>query len=599
MLRLLVALILMVKEGGAAASSEICKVAECKRHGPPVRFPFWLQHRQSNHCGYPDSSFQLSCSENKQTLLHLPRSVKMVVQSIDYQKQEIRLSHPDTCHYIQLLSLNLSASPFQFLDSRDMENLILFNCSSVRDDTCPDKALPSDYKYNVDLINCSKWVDLPGVPYALTILDSFNLRWSKPMCIECEAQRGSCRLKNNGSTPSQTECYDIPKPKRSTQAAAGLSTKLKLIIAGVIVASFFLVLIVIGLYYVYHHEKRKKENQGKIEKFLEDYRSLKPSRYSFADIKRITYDFKDKLGQGGYGTVFKGRLSNDVSVAVKILNVFKGNGEEFVNEVGSMSRIHHVNVARLVGFCADGYNRALVYEYLPNESLEKFIFAANGTHVLGWDKLQEIALGIAKGIEYLHQGCEQRILHFDIKPHNILLDQNFNPKISDFGLAKLCSKEQSAVSMTAARGTMGYIAPEVLSRNFGNVSYKSDVYSFGMLLLEMVGGRKNIDVTVENMSQVYFPEWAYNHLDNGEEIGLRIENESHSEMARKLTIVGLWCIQWYPVDRPSMKVVIQMLEGEADSLTKPPNPFASADHMKMSASNYKKPIDIELAVIAE
>ncbi|KAK8615401.1 hypothetical protein V6N13_016991 [Hibiscus sabdariffa] len=612
MLSLLVALILMVKEGGAAAAvgSEICKVAECNRHGPPVRFPFWLQHRQSNHCGYPDSSFQLSCSENKQTLLHLPRSVKMVVQSIDYQKQEILLSHPDTCHYIQLLSLNLSASPFLFLDdisapgSREMENLTLFNCSSVGNHACPITARSSDYKYNVNLINCSKWVDIPGVPSGLAFPDSFNLRWSKPMCIECEAQRGSCRLKNNGSTPSQTECYDIPKPKRSSQAAAGVSTKitakLKLIIAGVILASIFLALIVIGLYYVYHREKKKKENQGKIEKFLQDYRSLNPSRYSFADIKRITNDFKDKLGQGGYGTVFKGRLSNDVLVAVKILNVFKGNGEEFVNEVSSMSRIHHVNVARLVGFCADGYNRALVYEYLPNESLEKFIFAAKGeTHVLGWDKLQEIALGIAKGIEYLHQGCEQRILHFDIKPHNILLDQNFNPKISDFGLAKLCSKEQSAVSMTAARGTMGYIAPEVLSRNFGNVSCKSDVYSFGMLLLEMVGGRKNIDVTVENMSQVYFPEWAYNHLDNGEEIGLRIENESHSEIARKLTIVGLCCIQWYPVDRPSMKVVIQMLEGEADSLTKPPNPFASADHMKMSASKYKKPIEIELAVIAE
>ncbi|XVF12280.1 hypothetical protein REPUB_Repub08aG0101900 [Reevesia pubescens] len=300
-------------------------------------------------------------------------------------------------------------------------------------------------------------------------------------------------------------------------------------------------------------------------------RSLKPSRYFYADIKRITNQFEDKLGQGGYGTVFKGRLSNDVLVAVQVLNDFKGNGEEFINEVGSMSRIHHVNVARLVGFCADGHKRALVYEYLPNESLEKFIFAAKGeNHVLGWNKLQDIAL-----------------------------DHNFNPKISDFGLAKLCSKEQSAVSMTAARGTMGYIAPEVLSRNFGNVSYKSDIYSFGMLLLEMVGGRTNIDVTVENTSQVYFPEWAYNKLDKREELGIRIEEERHSEMARKLTIVGLWCIQWHPVDRPSMKAVIQMLEGEADNLTQPPNPFPSTDHMKMSTSKYKKPVDIELAVIAE
>ncbi|BBG97009.1 nuclear factor Y, subunit C11 [Prunus dulcis] len=135
-----------------------------------------------------------------------------------------------------------------------------------------------------------------------------------------------------------------------------------------------------------------------------------------------------------------------------------------------MGHIHHVNVIRLVGFCADGFRRALVYEFLPNGSLQDFISSPdNKNSFLGWDKMQDIALAIAKGIEYLHQGCDQRILHFDIKPHNVLLDHNFTPKISDFGLAKLCSKDQSIVSMTTARGTMGYIAPEVFSRNFGNV----------------------------------------------------------------------------------------------------------------------------------
>ncbi|XP_017972454.1 PREDICTED: rust resistance kinase Lr10 [Theobroma cacao] len=452
------------------------------------------------------------------------------------------------------------------------------------------RAAPSDGWEYYNLLNCSKVVDISVKPAGPISRENLYLEWSKPMCARCEAEGKGCRVKNN--TEDQTECYDIPYK--------GHPTKLKRILAGVIPASFVLALIVVALYKLYYLEKTKKENQLKVEEFLEDYKSLKPSRYSYADIKRITNQFKEKLGEGGYGTVFKGRLSNDVLVAVKVLNNFKGNGEEFINEVGSMSRIHHVNVARLVGFCADGYKRALVYEYLPNESLEKFIFSAKGeSHFLGWDKLQDIALGIAKGIEYLHQGCEQRILHFDIKPHNILLDQNFTPKISDFGLAKLCSKELSAVSMTAARGTMGYIAPEVLSRNFGNVSYKSDVYSFGMLLLEMVGGRKNIDVTVENLSQVYFPEWVYNHLDEGEDLGIRIEDERQSMIARKLSIVGLWCIQWFPVDRPSMKVVIQMLEGEADSLTLPPNPFASTDYMELGGSKYKNPVGTELAIIAE
>lgn len=242
--------------------------------------------------------------------------------------------------------------------------------------------------------------------------------------------------------------------------------------------------------------------------------------------------------------MFKGRLSNDVLVAVKVLNDFKGNGEDFINEVRSMCRIHHINITRLVGFCADGSHRALIYEYLPNESLEKFIFTKNNekNRILSWDRLYNIATGVAKGMEHLHQGCEQQILHFDIKPHNILLNHNFNPKISDFGMAKLCSRDQTAVSMARGRGTKGYMAPEVVSRNFGKVSYKSDVYSYGMLLLEMVGGRSNIDVTVERRSQVFFPEWVYGRLERGEDLGfiLNVEDQEQgdNELVKKLTIIG-------------------------------------------------------------
>ncbi|PNX58246.1 receptor-like protein kinase, partial [Trifolium pratense] len=130
-------------------------------------------------------------------------------------------------------------------------------------------------------------------------------------------------------------------------------------------------------------------------------------------------------------------------------------------------------------FCADGFHRALVYDFFPNGSLQKFIFPPrNKDSFLGWDKLQQIALGIANGIEYLHQRCDQGILHFAINPHNILIDDSFNPKITDFGLVKMCSKNQSIVSMTVARGTLGYMAPKVFSRTFGNVSYKSDIYSY-------------------------------------------------------------------------------------------------------------------------
>ncbi|KAK9094148.1 hypothetical protein Scep_025617 [Stephania cephalantha] len=139
--------------------------------------------------------------------------------------------------------------------------------------------------------------------------------------------------------------------------------------------------------------------------------------------------------------------------------------------------------------------------------------------------------------------------------------------------------------MSAARGTIGYIAPEVLSRNFGNVSYKSDVYSFGMLLLEMVGGRKNTDATV-SASQVYFPEWAYKRLEQGREMGfIKAEREGDEEIAKRLTIVALWCIQWYPIDRPSMKSAVQMLEGQVESLSVPPNPFTAAGHNQHASSS--------------
>uniref|UniRef100_A0A2N9H6V8 Protein kinase domain-containing protein n=1 Tax=Fagus sylvatica TaxID=28930 RepID=A0A2N9H6V8_FAGSY len=524
-------LLLLVNAKEFGAELDECKETRCKHHGPTIRFPFWLKDHHPEHCRYP--GFELSCTEDKDTMLELPRSVKLFVKHIDYTAQLIDVYDPVASHGYKIVAVD-----------------------------------SDDEAYSALIVGCPKMYDIISVPYSLisSNANDFQFNWFKPMCGSCEAEGKKCGMKGN---TSETQCSPIKIFKQHT----GLSIK-QIVIGSVILGSFLLVLVVIALYHFYRSNRLEKESQVKIEKFLEDYKALKPTRYSYADIKRITNQFKDKLGQGGYGTVFKGRLSNDVFVAVKILNNYKGDGEEFINEVGSMGRIHHVNVARLVGYCADGFRRALIYEFLPNESLEKHIFSADGkSHILGWEKLQDIALGIAKGIEYLHQGCDLQILHFDIKPHNILLDHNFNPKISDFGLAKLCSKGKSVVSMTAARGTMGYIAPEVLSRNFGTVSHKSDVYSFGMLLLEIVGGRKNIDTTVENTSQVYFPEWIYNHLDQGENPRIQLEEEGHATLARKLTIVGLWCIQWYPINRPSMKVVVQMLEGKGDESENPTKSF--------------------------
>lgn len=240
----------------------------------------------------------------------------------------------------------------------------------------------------------------------------------------------------------------------------------------------------------------KGEDHTKIENFLNDYKALKPTRFSYADIKRITNKFNDMLSKGAHGPVYKGKLSSQILLAVKMLHNAEEDGKEFINEVGTMGKIHHLNVVCLLGFCANGFHCALVYDIFQNGSLQKFISPpTNKDSFLGWVKLQQIALGIANGMEYFHQGCDRRILHVDINPHNVLIDENLSPKITDFGLAKMCTKNQSTISMTAARETLGLMAPDVFSRNFGNVSYKFDIYSYGMLLLEFFGGRKNTNTT--------------------------------------------------------------------------------------------------------
>ncbi|XP_073120814.1 rust resistance kinase Lr10-like [Henckelia pumila] len=562
-----------------AGIDDDCLPIRCRKHGPKIQFPFRHKYLQPQHCGY-GPGFDLYCDHEKnETVIELPFSAKVMVQEIDYQLQTVHIYDPERCLLQKML--NLSASPFQLLNYYPLSDYILFNCSASQSYLSQNIPCYSDSKHqafavSIDsfandypylLISCTKLHQISSVSWDMIYGQDLTLNWSKPACGHCESQGKLCSFKNY--TRGHHHFKYVNKPADTKNDRSNTAR-----MAGATLGSFLSALILAALYLLYSSIRTNKENQEKIENFLEDYRALKPTRFSYADVRKMTNEFGEKLGQGSYGIVYKGILSSEISVAVKVLHNFQGNGEEFINEVGTIGKIHHVNVVRLVGFCADGFKRALIYQFLPNESLEKFIFQeGRKKNPLGLMRLQDIALGIAKGIEYLHEGCDKQILHFDIKPHNILLDGNFNPKICDFGLAKLCSKEQSAVSMTAARGTMGYIAPEMLSRTFGRVSYKSDVYSFGMLLLEMVGGRKNVDHSVNN-SQMYFPQWIYDHLNQGDDILMHAEEEGdESKVARKLTIVGLWCIQWYPADRPSMKAVAQMLERDRDNLVMPPNPF--------------------------
>ncbi|XP_027174803.1 rust resistance kinase Lr10-like [Coffea eugenioides] len=299
-----------------------------------------------------------------------------------------------------------------------------------------------------------------------------------------------------------------------------------------------------------------------------------PIRYSYREIRTMTKNFKEKLGEGGYGMVYKGKLRSGDAVAVKMLNKSKANGQEFINEVATIGRIHHVNVVRLVGFCVTASKHSLVYDYMPNGSLDKLIFSdCQNSSPLSWKQVCEIAKGVARGIEYLHQGCNMQILHFDIKPHNVLLDENFVPKVSDFGLAKLYPMQKSIATLTAVRGTLGYMAPELFYKRIGRVSHKADVYSYGMLLMEMAGRRRNVDAQAEHSSQIYFPSWIYDKFDQVEEMEIGDHaTEEEKTITRKLILIALWCIQMTPEDRPSMREVLEMLEGDASGLRLPPKP---------------------------
>ncbi|KAF7830689.1 rust resistance kinase Lr10-like [Senna tora] len=540
-------------------------------------------HKNHNHCGH----FHLSCENKRVKMLEFfpstPHSIKLSVNFIDYTTQRLSVSDPNSCLPIQLLKLHTSSiHPFQFhSDSlyKTPTNVTIFNCSSVRSTyldryraapSCPICAVPYDKSVvQTDLFLCTKIFSLVS-PVDPTHLwrNELELRWSNP---ECDAQNFHCKHKH------------IKLPTSIILPTSG---------------SIVLLLLSIAFFYVYRYFRMRRDDQARVDIFLKDYQALKPTRFSYADLKRITNHFKNKLGEGAHGSVFKGKLSNEILVAVKILNNSEQHGQEFINEVGTMGKIHHINVVRLLGFCADGFYRALVYDFFSYGSLQNFIAPLDNKEIfLDWEKLQQIAIGIARGIDYLHQGCDHRILHFDINPHNVLLDQNFIPKISDFGLAKLCAKNQSTVSVTAAKGTLGYIAPEVFSRNFGNVSYKSDIYSYGMMLLEMIGGRKNTNSSKESF-QVLYPDWIHNLIEGGD-IHINIEDEEDMRIAKKLAIVGLWCIQWHPGNRPSMKIVLQMLEGEGDRLIVPPTPFDSTTSSNTSAKIPTRCLNFELEVIHE
>ncbi|XP_022732922.1 putative receptor-like protein kinase At4g00960 [Durio zibethinus] len=307
---------------------------------------------------------------------------------------------------------------------------------------------------------------------------------------------------------------------------------------------------------------------------LEKIAQQEQKHFPFATLVVATKDFhpSHKLGEGGFGPVYRGKLDDGREIAVKKLSHSSNQGKkEFENEAKLLARVQHRNVVNLLGYCAHGVEKLLVYEYVTNESLDKLLFKSNRKEELDWKQRYEIITGIARGLLYLHEDAHNRIIHRDIKASNILLDDKWVPKIADFGMARLFPEDETHVN-TRVAGTNGYMAPEYVMH--GHLSVKADVFSFGVLVLELISGQRNssfnLDVDAQNLL-----DWAYKLYKKSK--GLEIMDPVLAPSARPEQVamciqLGLLCTQGDPSLRPDMHRVVIVLSKKPSNLEEPTRP---------------------------
>ncbi|KAF7152749.1 hypothetical protein RHSIM_Rhsim01G0078200 [Rhododendron simsii] len=316
-----------------------------------------------------------------------------------------------------------------------------------------------------------------------------------------------------------------------------------------------------------------------------------PTKFQHREIEVATDGFQTLVGKGASGSVFKGILNDGTLVAVKRITSEQRGEKEFRSEVAAIAGVHHVNLVRLLGYCCVPTGpRFLVYDFIPNGSLNNWIFPLkeekenrlggkiqHAGGCLEWSSRVRVAVDVAKALSYLHHDCRSKILHLDVKPENILLDENHRGFLSDFGVSKLMEKDASRV-VTMTRGTKGYLAPEWILQQ--GISEKCDVFSYGIVLLEMVSGKRSCRMSKENGTDKsrgkfrYFPKIVSERLREGrvmEVVDKRVlERRGVDEReVKRLVCVGLWCIHEKPRMRPSMAQVVEMLEGRA-AVAEPP-----------------------------
>ncbi|XP_022720562.1 putative receptor-like protein kinase At4g00960 [Durio zibethinus] len=412
---------------------------------------------------------------------------------------------------------------------------------------------------DLDEINCSTCLD-----FAMSELEK--------CCYErigCRVLRPNCVLRFE-SNPFYSPIA-VPLPPSSSPTSIGgngnNTTRTVIIVIASVIGVLILIIISICIF------MRRKQTPKKVET-KDEIIGAESLQIDLDSVLAATNNFSDanKLGQGGFGAVYKGQLPNGEEVAMKRLSMESQQGDiEFKNEVLLLAKLQHRNLVRLIGFCLEGHEKILIYEFVPNKSLDHFIFDQVKQAELDWETRYKIIEGIARGLLYLHEDSRLRIIHRDLKPSNILLDADMIPKISDFGMARLFGQDETQGNTMRIVGTYGYMAPEYAID--GHFSVKSDVFSFGVLLLEIISGQKNNSFRHEESNE-YMLNFAWRNWREGTALNLidpTLSDGSRNEIMRCIHI-ALLCVQENIARRPTMASVVFMLNSFSTTLPVPSQP---------------------------
>ncbi|XP_072998748.1 G-type lectin S-receptor-like serine/threonine-protein kinase SD2-5 [Typha latifolia] len=433
----------------------------------------------------------------------------------------------------QLLALdNVSYFNYIDLDAALPQGISETSCKQACLNNCSCKAALFQYGGNVSHGSCF----LPSQIFSLQTNRPEVTHYNSSAFIKVQVIPSTSSLRNS-----------------TTEKGAGVG-----VVVGSSLGAFLVLLSIVALVLVF---VRRRSREASEEDFLDQVPGM-PTRFTFEELRVATWEFSTKLGEGGFGSVFEGKIGDD-RIAVKRLDGIGQGKKEFLAEVETIGSVHHFNLVRLIGFCADRSHRLLVYEYMCNGSLDKWIYYRDENVPLDWQTRHKIMTDIAKGLSYLHEECRQRIAHLDIKPQNILLDDKFTAKVSDFGLSKLIDRDQSHV-MTRMRGTPGYLAPEWLT---SIITEKVDIYSFGVVVMEIVCGRKNLDHS-QPEGGVHLISLLQDKAKIGRLLDL-VDHHSndmqlHENEAIRIIKLAMWCLQIDSSRRPSMSMVVKVLEGAMD-----------------------------------